>query len=640
MQPRKNARSTKTSARLTSDMGKISWYVNRLKAMSTSEIFWRLDQKRLEFAERIYGRHYHQVDSDVFDSRLSSLRFDGQMLGLHFGKTGHTCHNTIRLLGGFDYQDYKTKWHSGFQTDNEWERVFSYRLNYKQRDDIGDARTNWELNRHYQFAILAKNYYCTGDEKWAEELTFLFDDWNKENPFLIGISWTSVMEIAIRSLSWCFCLAYLKKTGKHSGLQKRLENGIVNMTDYVSRHHSRFSSANNHLIIEAASMAIAGYCFDHRPWKDKALSILTTELPKQNTKDGVNKEMSLHYQVFVMEAYALTAHCMQANGDDVPEIWKTYLDAMCQFVCHSTYGNGPLIEFGDDDEGKVIDLEGGSDGHHVEDVMQFCSLILGKRYTTFGRASETLRCLYGDGYERAMSHSPLFDTTSGHHFAVGGYTFLRSADQKTLIGIDHAPLGFGTIAAHGHADALSFQMMEDGEMLLADPGTYIYHCDLPSRNSFRKTINHNTLCIGSKDQSEMLGAFLWGKKAECQLLNYQHNGEKEVVEAQHNGYHPVTHKRLYTWDGQSKVLRIEDSLSQQTAWALTFVVGEGCEINALDDSYKIIGKHSKCLIRLPEGCLSEVTITEISTAYGIKRPTNVLRAYGQVQSFSTIISII
>ena len=88
------------------------------------------------------------------------------------------------------------------------------------------------------------------------------------------------------------------------------------------------------------------------------------------------------------------------------------------------------------------------------------------------------------------------------------------------------------------------------------------------------------------------------------------------------------------------MLRIEDSLSQQTAWALTFVVGEGCEINALDDSYKIIGKHSKCLIRLPEGCLSEVTITEISTAYGIKRPTNVLRAYGQVQSFSTIISII
>ena len=57
----------------------------------------------------------------------------------------------------------KKNWHAGFQTANQWPDEFSYFLDYKQRDDIGDARTNWELNRHFQFALLAKNYFVSHD---------------------------------------------------------------------------------------------------------------------------------------------------------------------------------------------------------------------------------------------------------------------------------------------------------------------------------------------------------------------------------------------------------------------------------------------------------------------------------------------
>ena len=103
-----------------------------------------------------------------------------------------------------------------------------------------------------------------------------------------------------------------------------------------------------------------------------------------------------------------------------------------------------------------------------------------------------------------------------------------------LIGIDHAALGFGSIAAHGHADALSFQLLVDGSPVVTDPGTYIYHCDLEHRNSFRKTINHSTVCVGGKDQSEMLGAFLWGRRAECTLENYESNDAIDVLTARHD----------------------------------------------------------------------------------------------------------
>lgn len=40
-----------------------------------------------------------------------------------------------------------------------------------------------------------------------------------------------------------------------------METGIVNMTDYLCNHYSRFSSANNHLLVEAAAIALSGFVF-------------------------------------------------------------------------------------------------------------------------------------------------------------------------------------------------------------------------------------------------------------------------------------------------------------------------------------------------------------------------------------------
>lgn len=67
----------------------------------------------------------------------------------------------------------------------------------------------------------------------------------------------------------------------------------------------KYSSANNHLIVEMYAVGMSGIFFDYKPWEKLAFKILTEELPRQNYADGVNKEMSLHYQSFVMEAYGL-----------------------------------------------------------------------------------------------------------------------------------------------------------------------------------------------------------------------------------------------------------------------------------------------------------------------------------------------
>jgi hypothetical protein len=98
-----------------------------------------------------------------------------------------------------------------------------------------------------------------------------------------------------------------------------------------------------------------------------------------------------------------------------------------------------------------------------------------------------------------------------HEFAHGGYTVWR--ERGLLVTFDHGPLGLGTIAAHGHADALSLTVFRGADAIVVDPGTFAYHEDAAARDRCRGTPAHATVSFGGRSQSEMLGPFLWGARA-------------------------------------------------------------------------------------------------------------------------------
>ena len=286
-------------------MRDVKWFINRLKAMNLKEMLWRVQQKQLQKREfkNLYILH-KPVTEIPLPQNISSLRIDIENLSINWDNTEWTEFSALDLFDAYEYEIYKKAWNAGFQTEKQWpEDKYSPTIIISQRIEIGDIRTNWELNRHFQFAALAKSYYCTREKKYLSEFCELFYDWNKHNLFLHGVEWTSAMELAIRVNSWLYAYAFLKKAGCEDRLLGDIEHGIFVMTDYILKHRARFSSANNHLIIEMYAVALMGIVADFKPWREEAISILTEELSKQNYEDGVNKEMSLHYQSFVMEAY-------------------------------------------------------------------------------------------------------------------------------------------------------------------------------------------------------------------------------------------------------------------------------------------------------------------------------------------------
>lgn len=98
--------------------------------MNTKEIWWRIDQKRIQKKEKKqYGRQNISVCHNLFDQTESFTSFNENGLGINFKNRISQLQTQIHLLGGFDYEAYKTKWHGGFQTEKEWPLTFSYDLN-------------------------------------------------------------------------------------------------------------------------------------------------------------------------------------------------------------------------------------------------------------------------------------------------------------------------------------------------------------------------------------------------------------------------------------------------------------------------------------------------------------------------------
>ena len=80
-------------------------------------------------------------------------------------------------------------------------------------------------------------------------------------------------------------------------------------------------------------------------------------------------------------------------------------------------------------------------------------------------------------------------------------------DAQVKIVFDTGPLGYLSIAAHGHADALSLLASYGGWPVFVDPGTYSYKPKDVWRDWFRGTLAHNTVTIDSLNQSQIRGPY-------------------------------------------------------------------------------------------------------------------------------------
>lgn len=594
----------------------LTWYIKRLRAMSVEEIGWRFEQKFLSSRERkVFSARVAVYDLDAFGEAPSA---DFPLLGLNYANSKYSSGNEIELLGGFSYENYRKRWHAAFQSSVDWPFRFSTEYSFGAEDVPGDIRTNWELNRHYQFAVLAKSFYVTEDQAYLAELTDLFADWNDQNPFMWGPEWSSPMEESIRLINWLVAAAFLDASGDSAAkeLRNRLCSGAWCMAAHVRRHYSRYSSANNHTIVEAAGVAVASVVFGQRNWLEEALVLLESEVAIQTHADGVNKEQALHYELFVMEALCLVSHVLNAAGEKLPKPIESQLRSMARYIRACCVCKGMYIEFGDDDEGVILNLESHKQCY-PEYVLALVSLEIGDgvRYAEDVACCETVDWLYSQERISDVQRLLLVANASLESFREGGVTIVRFDEGRAVFAFDHGPLGLGQLAAHGHADALSIQFFVDGEAALIDPGTGVYNGDREKRDLFRSASMHNTLCISGCDQSEIKGPFLWGKKAKVIGHAPEEGSDTIRIQAEFEDYSSHIASRLIC--AMEDTIVISDDSGDLPARAAYITP---LSVTQMSSRTVVMTMESGSCIRINSDADLSIKECQFSPAYGIVKP--------------------
>lgn len=553
--------------------------------MGLPEIFYRIYQKAQAITE---SRGLGLAESPPEPAGRSGHPWTGS-IPVEFGATkdSYIVRGDRILEGKFQVfalsnakLGFPPNWQRDPKTGTEAPLRFGKTLDYRNEAIVGDIKYLWEPNRHLELVSLAQAWHLSREARFLEGGRILLNSWIDQNPYPMGVNWTSSLEHAIRLINWSFAWHLFggEKSPLFSGevgvnFRRRWLDSVYQHCFFITGHFSKYSSANNHLLGEYAGLFIATITWplwqDSNYWLETARRGLEGEALTQNAEDGGNKEQGIWYHHEVADMLLLCGLTGRANGIELSSEYWARLEAMLEFIASLMNVSGQVPMIGDSDDAVIVDLSTSRDVYHSLLATGSVLYERGDFQIKSQRYDDKTRWLLGDEAEKQFHFISGDQQKLPIHraFPDSGYYILGDAfeltDEIRMIA-DAGPLGYLSIAAHGHADALSVTLSVAGFEILIDPGTYAYHTNQVWRDYFKGTSAHNTVRVDQLDQSHSGGNFLWLQHANSECLDFRIEESEEVWIAQHDGYSrlrdPVTHRRSIRFDRTERCFYFVDSL--------------------------------------------------------------------------------
>lgn len=599
-------------------MPSLQWMFNRFKNMPLQEIPHRISERlKIEWDKQGSYNVPPLPFSIVKAQKIPSLPWtiDPQKLSKEWQKQIHEDAQNI-MNGNFRLLsttfEHAGDW--GRDPNGEyWPTAKSCRMiDVKHSTNGKDIKPSWELLKMPHLQITAWSGALGNRQAldFTQKCLHSFLDWDKPFENILYITGYNISSLL---LSWLFIASLCPQIFE----ERRVEfwQSINHLLLTLRRYPSLYSSANNHRLAELVALYIYDRLAPELPLANAQLHLdeINQRIPELFFPDGVNKEQSFHYQANTIEFLLLTQRVSSHVGDTLHAdsymmMSASFLHSLCdEFGMHFDVGDNDhsfVCRETLEDQCAVTQITGAVSSLYDLNKIPFCWSV-GPR--------EILFAIPQVKYKSSLSKQH-------RHFPMGGYTILVHSKKNARLLFDHAPLGFQSTGGHGHADALSIWMSIDGHPLFVDWGTYRYNGDPKYREQARSTMSHNTITIDNIDQSEMTGPFLWGNRAECQVINW--DAQNGVIEACHNGYqksHSVCHHRRIHCNEDGFV--IEDFFDQQLSnphdVISRFLLHENIDVN--------ITSPTTCLLRHPSFTIS-LTI-EGSASFACNKATYAPKYY-------------
>jgi len=404
-----------------------------------------------------------------------------------------------------------------------WENRFDYENSYFKKDNsftflniphsFAD-KINWNFNQCGKLWTYNLNYFdFLNQENISKETGLrLIQDFINNDAFLKDGK--EPYPISLRGINWVKFLS-----------NNQVKDEQINNTLYfhycILFKNLEYHLLGNHLLENAFSLLFGAYYFQDEKLYNKSKDLLISELNEQVLKDGAHFELSPMYHQIILSRLLDSIQLIKIN-----KVWKkdnliSFLEhkssLMISWLYNITYRNGNIPMVND---------------------------------ATFNIAPNSKKLFtYAKHLGINSQDIPLSDS---------GYRKINSNNYELLI--DIGKVGPSYQPGHAHSDTFNFELIKKGIPIFVDTGISTYEKNF-NRQKQRSTYSHNTVKIGSKDQTQVWGGFRVAKRAKITHLTEKTN----LIEASHDGYlsDGYNHTRSFLWG--EKDLILTDKINKSTS---------------------------------------------------------------------------
>lgn len=473
----------------------------------------------------------------------------------------------------FTPQGKDVDWHFDPVHDRRAPRVAWARVPYLD-PAYGDHKIIWEVNRHQHWLQLGRAFWLTRDRRYADGIDRLLESWLAANPPLLGINWASMLEIGFRTISWTWTMHALLEGAGGKG-QDEDRPWLVDMfvalerqLTHLEQNLSYYFSPNTHLTGEALALYVVGSALPELAassrWAATGRRILLAEIDRQILADGGHAERSMHYQRYMLDFYLLALMTAVQTQDTValPRL-RDAATRLAEFTRSVADEDGRLPLIGDDDGGMLWPIAG-RECPDVRDSLALAATLLSRPDLTAWGIPEEVFWIAG---RTAIERAPALEgqpadrrQIESRSLAETGYIVVRDNAGGHAV-LDAGVHGYMN-GGHAHADALALTLRLGNRPFLVDPGTSTYTMNPRLRDRMRSSMNHNTVIVDGRPQAIPAGPFHWRTRADARLQAWRHNPAFDWVEASHDGYAPIGHRRSLLRAGHAGWLVVDEILGE------------------------------------------------------------------------------
>ncbi len=532
-------------------------------------------------------------------------------------------------------------WLKDYKSGFSWPIQYIKDIDYRNPGRPSDVKFPWELSRMQWLIPAGQAYLLNGDERYAELVKEIIEQWIAANPYSYSINWACTMEVAIRIItwSWFFHVFSRSKTWSDPDFRFRFLKCLFLHAEFTEQHLELSDINGNHYTSDLAGLHCAGLFFGKGSsplrWQELSWRILNQELPRQFFPDGVNFEASIAYHRLVTELFLLPACYREKLNLPVSNTYREYLIKMAEYINAYSRHDGSVPLWGDADDARVIPFGSQKINDH-----RYLSTLIGIQYqkpSLCQNGSYPIGEIYWWQGEKALFTLKKLpkgysENASAIAFSNAGFYIMRNGESDHVF-IDCGPIGLGGRGGHGHNDCLSFEAMLDGVLLISDSGAYVYTASYDERNLFRSTSYHNTPQIDGEEMNRFMSwDNLWRfhYDAKYQVIAWRTNPYSTHFCGSHTGYHrlstPLSLHRTINLQHNTHALEIIDDFSSSNThhYKIPLHLAQNVEPIVMPDKNLILTTQNKQFLLTwedKERWNMSIENSRISPSYGVIVPS-------------------